>query len=226
MNFTFAEFPPALRMLAWAIWLPAVVWALRCADWKKLLKEEKTHFWLGATVGLMVLWRIKAGIQPGLDLHLLGANFLMLAFGPELAFLSLNLVLLGLLLNSGGQGWEMFAMNALHIAGVGVWVSHRIWLLASRWLPPQVFIFIFINGFFAAGLTLLAVGVSGSLLLALSGAYPMSYLLENYLPYCLMLAFSESWLSGMVVTLLVVYCPQWLACFDAQRYFRYSDRVR
>jgi uncharacterized membrane protein len=55
------------------------------------------------------------------------------------------------------------------------------------------------------------------LLLRLAGAYESDYLTSEYLPYFLLLGFSEAWLSGMLTTLFAVYRPDLLADFeDAQ----------
>ena len=52
----------------------------------------------------------------------------------------------------------------------------------------------------------------------MAGAYEWEYLSGEYLPYFLLLAFSEAWLSGMVMTLFVVYRPNWVLTFDDSRY--------
>jgi uncharacterized membrane protein len=70
-------------------------------------------------VGLILLWHLKAGIKPGLALHLLGATVFTLCFGWALAFIGLCAVLAGVTLN-GAAGFEAFAVNALLMAGVGV----------------------------------------------------------------------------------------------------------
>jgi len=56
------------------------------------------------------------------------------------------------------------------------------------------------------------------LFLALAGAYPWDYLINEYFPYFLLLGFSEAWLSGMAMTLFVVYRPEWVITFDDSRY--------
>lgn len=223
MNFSDTQFDPVLPAVAWLIWLPLLLRCIWRAPWRCLGQDNRVHFWLGAIVVLMFLWSIRAGVQPGLELHLLGANLLMLAFGPELAFVALNLVVAGITLNDEA-GWQVFAVNALVMGGVSVWLGHRVWLFVRRWIPAQVFAFIFLNGFFASGLSLFAVGCASTILHSLTDQYTLAYLLEDYLPYYFLLAFSESWLSGMVVTLLVIYRPTWLRQFDAQRYFSYSDQ--
>jgi uncharacterized membrane protein len=223
MNFTASQFEPMYYWIGWIAWVPLAVWCMKKAPWKSLAIENRIHFWLGSIVVLILLWSIKAGIQPGLDLHLLGVNLLVLAFGPELAFLAASLVLFGVALNAG-MAWFSLGLNSLVMVGLAIVISSSLSRLIQTKLPRQVFIFIFCNGFFVSGLTLVLIGCCSTLLLSMTGQYSLAYLLDEYLPYYFLLAFSESWLSGMVVTLLVIYRPEWLAMFDQQRYFKHSDQ--
>ena len=84
--------------------------------------------------------------------------------------------------------------------------------------PRHFFVYIFINGFLGAALTLVGVGLAISVVLAVAGAYSWDYLFSDYFPYFLLLGFSEAWLSGMVITLFVVYRPNWVLTFDDSRY--------
>ena len=61
-------------------------------------------------------------------------------------------------------------------------------------------------------------GLLASLLLAGAGVYEFSMLRSEYLPYFLLLGFAEAWLSGALITLLVVFKPDWVLAFDDQRY--------
>lgn len=203
---------------AWGMWLPLFARSLRQAPWHRL-KEHSTLFnlWLGMVVLLVLLWSLKAGVKPGLSLHLLGAGVFTLCFGPHLAFVGLSLVLAGVTLNGEG-GWMSFALNSLLLAGVGPLCAHGIFRLADRRLPRHFFVYIFISGFFGSALAVMAVGFAASLILALGGVYGLDYLLAEYLPYFLLLGFSEAWLSGMLMTLFVVYRPEWVATFDDSRY--------
>jgi len=67
-------------------------------------------------------------------------------------------------------------------------------------------------------LTVIGVGIAASLLLMVAGVYTWDYLAAEYLPYFLLLGFSEAWLSGMVMTLFVVYRPNWVGTFDDASY--------
>ena len=48
--------------------------------------------------------------------------------------------------------------------------------------------------------------------------YPWGGMLEDFASYWLLVAFSEAWLTGMLLTVLVVYRPEQVAMFDAARY--------
>mgnify|MGYP000468103602 CR=1 FL=1 len=166
---------------------------------------------------LTLIWSLKAGVKPGLSMHLLGASVFTLCFGPALAFIGLSMVLLGITLN-GAAGGFAFALNSLLVGGFGVLFSQYFYQAVRRFLPRHFFVYIFANGFFGAALTIIGVGFCATLLLAVAGAYQLEYLMGEYLPYFLLLAFSEAWLSGMLMTLFVVYRPGWVATFDDATY--------
>ena len=202
---------------AWAVWFLLFALAVLKAPWRCLKDSEHLNLWLGMIVLLTVIWSIKAGVKPGLSLHLLGATVFTLCFGRQLAFIGLSLVLAGITLN-GAAGYFAYAINALLLAGVSVGVSHLVCRLIDRHLPKHFFVFIFANGFFGAALTVIAVGMVSTLLMGLSGIYDFDYLTSEYLPYFLLLGFSEAWLSGMLITLFVVYRPGWVSEFDDSLY--------
>lgn len=206
-------------LAAWLVFIPLLLRALWRAPWRHLLDGAQTHAWLGSIVALTLLWSFNAGIRPGLSLHLLGAALLTLAFGPHLAFIALCLVLAGVTAN-GAAGWAGYAVNALSTAGVGVLVAQAVLRFNERFLPGNLFVYIFANGFFGAALTVIAGGLSSALVLGLAGVYAADLLLGEYLPYVLLLAFSEAWLSGMMLTLFVVYRPEWVSTFEDSRYLR------
>ena len=202
---------------AWAVWVPLFARSLWLAPWKRLKDSEQSNVWLGMVVLLTLIWSLKAGVKPGLAFHLLGATVFTLSFSPHLAFIGLSLVTAGITLN-GAAGPFAFAANALLLAGLSVGLSQGLYRLFSAALPKHFFIYVFFNGFFGAALTVIGVGGGAVLLLAISGAYDWNYLASDYFPYFLLLAFSEGWLSGMVITLFIVYRPNWVITFDDSRY--------
>lgn len=202
---------------AWLAWILFFAHNLWRAPWRRLRDSEQLNVWLGMIVLLTVVWSLKAGVKPGLDFHLLGATVFTLSFGPHLAFVGLSLVTLGITLN-GAAGPFAYAANALLLGGLSVGLSQLFFRFFSAALPRHFFVYIFVNGFLGAALTIIGVGFTATALLAMVGAYEWDYLINEYFPYFLLLAFSEAWLSGMMMTLFVVYRPQWVASFDDASY--------
>ncbi|MDR1648480.1 MAG: energy-coupling factor ABC transporter permease [Zoogloeaceae bacterium] len=222
MNLPYPLLEPLWHWLAWLLWLPWLGWALWCADWRRFRAQPgHLHIWLGMIVVLMLVWSLKAGVKPGLELHLTGIMLFTLAFAPPLAIVGLNLVLLGLTAN-GTLPWQGFALNALLTIGLGVALAQGIHLLVDRFLPRHFFIFVFLKGFFGSALTVMGLGLAFTLLYGSTETYAWAYLREEYLPYYLLLGFSEAWLSGMALTLMLVYFPGWVVTFDDALYL--NDR--
>jgi uncharacterized membrane protein len=217
MNFPYPLLGAGWYVAAWALWLPLFALAIWRAHWKSLQTGMRIHVWLGMIVLLVLIWSMKAGVKPGLELHLTGVMLFTLVFEAPLAFVGLNLVLLGVTLN-GALAWPGFALNALMTVGVGVAIAHLIHRSVDALCPRHFFIFIFLKGFFGAALAVIGIGLAACLLHSATGIYAWDYLHGEYLPYYLLLGFSEAWLSGMVLTLMAVYHPDWVATYDQHIY--------
>ncbi|OIQ83360.1 cobalt transport protein CbiM [mine drainage metagenome] len=226
MNFPDQLLPAALLWTCNALALPLLVLAVRTAPWGRLIGQETFNAWLGMCVGLLLLWSIKAGIRPGLSFHLLGGTLLTLMFGARLAMAGLAVVLLGVTL-AGAAGWASLGVNWLLGGVLPVTLSYLLYAVVDRKLPNHLFVYIFVNAFIGAGLVVLITGAAVTLLLELSGAYPGAYLARNYLPYYILMGWSEALLTGMAVTLMVVFRPAWLSTFSDLRYLKSNtDRNR
>ena len=99
-------------------------------------------------------------------------------------------------------------------------VTHHLYRFIDRKLPNHFFIYVLANGFFGAAVAIGAAALAATAALSLSGAYALPYLLENYTPYFILLAWSEALTTGMGATLMAVYRPEWLETFDDDRYIR------
>lgn len=220
MNFPDHLLPVFWVWLSQALYFPVLIWASATAPWRRFRDEAQLHLWLGSCVGLMLAWCfLRTGIKPGLNFHVLGATLLTLMFGPRLAIAGLSLVLLGASF-FGFSGWESFSANALLMGVLPVAVSHVVYRLVENWLPGHFFIYIFLCAFAGAALAMAATGLAITALLAAAGVYPLDYLTSQYLPYFILMSWSEALLTGMLTTLLVVYRPQWVATFDDARHLR------
>lgn len=191
--------------------------SLRRAPWRSLTESTRLNLLLGFAVALTLMWSMKAGVQPGLSLHLLGAMAATLVLGPWLAVVCMGMALLGVLLN-GGIALADWPVNFVFMVLVPVAVASGIQRLIERILPAHFFIFVFVVSFAGAALTVMVQGAVAAASLALTESYSVEFLLNEYLPFFLLLSFSEGWISGAVITLMVVYRPEWVAAFDDRRY--------
>lgn len=205
--------------LSWLLALLGLLWLLRRTPWRALNDVSKINAWLGASIVIAALWLLKAGVKPNLNLHLLGSTALTLMVGPYFALLGVLLVL-GAVTWLGAADWQNLAFNWAILGWVPVWFSYGLLRLCQRWLPANYFVYVFVNSFWGGALAMLATGAASGLFHWLSGAYAADVLLDEYLPFFLLLAFSEAFATGMALTVLVIYRPQWVMTFDDALYFR------
>ncbi|GAB2181658.1 energy-coupling factor ABC transporter permease [Denitratisoma sp. agr-D3] len=217
MNFPDQLFSSPWTLLGNSLFLAALVAAVWLAPWRRLADSAQFNAWLGSVVTLCLVWSMKAGMQPGLNLHLLGATVLTLMFGRSLAMLALALVLAAVTFNSGGS-WQHVGLAGLVTIVFPVLVSEFLRRATDRYLPANFFVYVFVAAFFGAALTVVATGGLSTLLLWGAGIYSLDKLLNDYLPYFLLLGFAEAWLSGAVITVMVVYLPHWVGSFDDRHY--------
>ncbi|HET9112823.1 MAG TPA: energy-coupling factor ABC transporter permease [Burkholderiales bacterium] len=215
MDLTNGLIPPNWQWmwLAFAVVLAKTLWS---APWHMLKKPGVLNLLLGASVLVLFYWQVKAGVKPGLNLHLLGATLLTLMFGPWFAMLGLMLALLVATFYNGA--WDAFAANGFILGVVPVTVSWLIYRVADSRLTNHLFIYIFVNAFLGAALAIMATGLAATVFLSVAGDYAWHDLSRTYLPYYLLMAWSEALTTGVIVTLMVVYRPQWVATFDDKTY--------
>lgn len=216
------DFPARImpELLLWPATALAALW-LAWAAWRmpreRLADNGFTHVLFGASVGVLILWSLHAGVPPVFNFHLLGVTALTLMLGWHFASLAVALVLIGITLN-GQAEWASFGVNFLVMGGIPIALTWRLLQLAQRRLPHNFFIYVYINAFLAAGLSILAAAGIGAGLLWLTGAQTAAWLGHQYLPYFPLMFFSEAVLNGMVMTLMVALRPAWVCSFDDELY--------
>jgi len=186
--------------------------------WSGLLADlrEQWPALLIAALALVVLWHIRATVTYGLSLHLLGAMLCTLVFGPRLALLPLTVALVSGMLSSGADPLTL-GLNATLLVLWPVGLSLLVARFVTR-LPANIFIFIFVGGFFGSAAVVVLTGWLLSLVTWATQIIPWGSLLEDYAMYWMLVGFSEAWLTGMLLTVMVVYRPDGVRMFDAARY--------
>jgi uncharacterized membrane protein len=212
--------PPGLLLAGNIMFLLSLLLATWFAPWKALLnRQESQHVFLGAVVILLTIWGIKAGISPGLGFHHLGATLFTLMFGWPLAIVGLTLTMIASLLLQAPD-WASLGMNGLISIVIPIAISYAILKFSQKWLPDNFFIYIFICAFFGAAAAIAISRLSAITLLSLINAYPDEQLVEESLQYLPLFMFPEAFVTGMLMTIFVVYRPDWIATFDDERYIR------
>ena len=164
-----------------------------------------------------MLWQLRVQIEEGLVIHLLGATLLTLMFRWQVAVLANSLVLLGITLTTAAD-FSAFAINALLTGVLPIFVSHLVWRLNEWYLPPNFFLYVFIAGFFAGGLSILLSGLVSYQLLTLVDNQISTEMLDQYLMIFIPIMYPEAFLTGAAISIFVLYKPQWIATFDDRRY--------
>jgi uncharacterized membrane protein len=208
-------------MWLWAQWVywPIILWALYTAPWSILQQNDSSNILFAACVVLFLMWHLKVNIEEGLSIHLLGSTILTLMFRWQVALLSNAMVILGITLTTTAD-FPAFAMNGLITGVLPVTISYLIWRLNEWYLPANYFVYIFITAFLAAGLSMLATGFASFSLLSLIENQLSEEILNEYLMIFIPIMYPEAFLTGAVISIFVIYKPEWIATFDDRRYLQ------
>jgi len=211
-----AAIDPAWLITGFLIAASFYIWTLRPLAQVVAEIHARWSALLIASMSLIVLWHIRATVLHDLSLHLIGATLCTLVFGRRLALVPLTLALLFAQLSAAGD-WSTLGLNACLLVLWPVALSLLVAHLVDR-LPSNLFVFIFVGGFFGGAGVVVLTGWLLTLMLWLTQLYPWGPLLEDYASYWLLVGFAEAWLTGMLLTVMVVYRPDLVRLFDSARY--------
>lgn len=219
MTFSDPILAPWLLVACGLIALTGLALALLQRPWQALLADQALqHRWLAASVAVVLLWQLRAQSVDWLALQLMLTALLTLVFKAPLA-LATNLLANFSLVALGKAGWALLGVNVLITGLVPVLVTVAIWRIVDRYLPDNLMIFLFLCGFFGAALATLGTGLAGLGLVMLGASDPEAvHLAKEYALFLPLLMPSEAFISGMLLSVLMVYHPSWVATFNDHRY--------
>lgn len=217
MGITDQLLPPPVLVTGWIICCCGLMAALVRAEWPQLFVERALqHSFFGAMVALVLLWQMRAGINPGLTVHLLGMTAATLVLGWQFSMLAGSVALVAMVF-LGKESLAAFGINDLVTVLVPALVTQGIMLWERRHFR-LFFNYIFFCGFFGAALSVAAGGILMVLLLWVFGVYDWDLLTWDYLRFLPLIMLPEAFINGMVVTGLMVYFPKRLLTLDESRY--------
>ncbi|PMR71824.1 energy-coupling factor ABC transporter permease [Billgrantia endophytica] len=219
MSFSETVLAPWLLSLAALVSLGMVGLALLQRPWEILLADRGLqHRWLAATVAVVLFWQLRAQAIDWLTMHLLFTALMTLVFKAPLALLTnvaanLSLVLLG------KATWPLLGVNVLVTGVVPTLIMVVVWRLVDRRLPDNLMLFLFLCGFFGAALATLGAGLAAVGLVMLGATDPeVIHQSREYARFLPLLMPSEAFITGMLLSILMVYHPGWVATFNDHRY--------
>jgi uncharacterized membrane protein len=219
MDLTAFPLPAAFAIASWLVAAIVVARALLVAPWRRFGASEPVHVWYGGIFFVVALWSLQASLDGRFTFHLLGVVALALTAGFAHALVG-AMVAVVLLIAIKGALWMNAGVAYLTMAAVPIAMTWLVLRFAERRLPPNFFVYVFVVAFFGAALAFLVGGLAAAIALVAPGGVPASIVFGDYAPYLLYLAFGEATLTGMLLTLAVVYRPQWVTTFDDERYVR------
>ena len=209
-----------LISLAVILWI-VIVYCL--PDWEKVawpkLEQEKAfqHLVFATLFFFSILWATQAGIKEGLHIHFLALTTLTMMYGWRMAFLiSIPAMLVNHLLHD--VSLLLLPTSLVLSALLPIFISYLIFLLSYHYLPRNIFVFIFIAGFFNGAITGSLHLLINSFYHLLVGHYDWKTIQHNYFVFVPLLAFPEGLLNGMSLAVLTVFKPEWLRVFSDQDY--------
>ena len=197
--------------------------AVRVAPWGRLTANDLAHVFFGSTFALTVLWTIRASLDQGFAFHLLGTAGLALVVGPALALIGGAVVVAATSL-LGATSFSTAPLVFLLDVALPVTVMALVLRVAEARLPRNLFVYLFVAAFFGSALAMAVASLAVLGSLAAVGRIERSAAYEEFAPYIVYLAFGEATLTGMLITLGVIYRPRWIATYDIDRYLPHKPR--
>lgn len=219
MSFAQSVLAPWALVMTWLLSLGVIVWCLCLRPWRPLLEDTALqHRWMAATLAVMLMWQLRAQAVDWLTLHLVFTVLMTLVFKMPLALIS-NVMINVAMVAIGRNDWSLMGANMLVTGIVPATVTGFVWRIVDRRLPDNLMVFLFACGFFGTALATLGGGLSAVALIIVAGTDPEAvYLAQEYARFLPLLMPSEAFITGMLLSILLVYHPGWVATFNDHRY--------
>lgn len=207
-----------MQGLLWALVIAISLFSIDKATYKALYNVPiRQTGVLACALVFAVLWRIKAGILTGLDLHILGITAATLILGWRLTILS-SILATALLAAFGLIEFELLPVQLLIGAFIPILLSYLAFIVSYQYLPRHFFVYIFVCAFITAGFIACIKIALGALFYLAIGQYSWQQLADNYVYLSAIIWLPEAMLNGMAITIMITYRPHWVKTFYDKDY--------
>lgn len=205
-------------LIGWLLYVPVVLWAIWWAPWVEVFADtRRQHILFGTVFALFLLWLVRRDFETGVSYHFIGLTVVTLLLGWPLAIVGALLAQIGVVL-LGRQDFSAMGVNGALLIVLPVAVTECCAHLVERMQSRNPFVYIFCSGFFAAALAALLCVLAVLGVLWVDDLFVMPVWLEDFMGYLWLIIFPEAFINAMLVTALVVFCPEWLETFNRTRY--------
>ncbi|MGY4879542.1 energy-coupling factor ABC transporter permease [Vreelandella aquamarina] len=219
MSFAESVLAPWALVLSTLFSTAMLLWVVMLKPWRPLMDDTALqHRWLAATLAVVLMWQLRAQAVDWLTLHLVFTVLMTIVFKAPLALLS-NVMINLAMVSIGRNEWPLLGANVLVTGIVPAMTTVLIWRFVDRKLPDNLMVFLFACGFFGSALATLAGGLTAVGMIVVAGTEPEAvYLAQEYARFLPLLMPSEAFITGMLLSILLVYHPDWVATFNDHRY--------
>ncbi len=192
--------------------------AVGSAPWRKLLDNAiMVNALVGLLIGAFIFWQFNVGIRPGFNFHILGSTLFVLMFGWQIASVAIALVMLATWIRMD-TSLITLGINGLLMIAVPVLFSDWLLRFSKQYLPKNLFLFVLLDGFACAALSILLVVLSATVLLLSLSHYTWGEIQHYYLVAAPILMLTEGFVTGMMITAFTVFQPQAVMNFSDEEY--------
>lgn len=185
-------------------------WLFKQGFFSKFKESNNQHnIWLSTTFALSIIWLMRAQLLDNLYLHFIGVSLTYLLLGVPLTGLALAIVLVftNVTRHIAFEIWgAQYALSVLF----PLLLSYVLHSILARQLPKRVFTFIFIHGFFATAAVMVSTVAFNLLVLNQLSIIFLDVGNGIFWIGSILLGWGEAFMTGMIITLVAVYRPQWL----------------
>ncbi|MBR6027279.1 MAG: energy-coupling factor ABC transporter permease [Neisseriaceae bacterium] len=218
MHFQTQHFPLIIILIAWTILFFVLSIAYRAL--KK--SPPSSDSVIVSCVLLALLWglhvNLSSGMSAGMHYHLLGGVLILLITGlPMAIFLLTSANVIYAALFQTPSDILVTPIYAIVVLIPVLFIGTSSLLLARLKLPHHLFIFIFINAFFTAALSMITGGVLSLWVQDLILAYPKEVLWKQSFPVLFLLSWGEAFFTGIITSIMISFAPNLL--------YYYSDEI-
>lgn len=223
MLFDAAIIPTWLTVACTLLLSPALVIALRLAQWQALVSvPQRLHLLFGAIAGLTGLWLLNIRVADAFYIHLLAMTSVTLVLGWCFGLLCGSLALLALLLIMD-EPLASLPLSWLFTVAVPATLSRWLLYRLTRLRIRNLFVYTLGGGFAGGIVCALAVAVLALPTLWLMGRGDLSEQGLAAWPMIALVLFPEGFINGMLVTAACVFFPQAVKTFDDGFYLGRED---